>query len=713
MNRKLQFFVLTLELLFTLVVPAWGEGLDPVSQDIPETETTIQATQQDQEGWENQETQLPQESVPTTIVTEPQAAPLEEATTEQATVPVSLQEALALDFQHQYPGMDRTYQSGYCGTVVDGRLHLVIPLLNVGAFPDTIGMTLSASFLTADVGLETLFCQNITLENGQVVENVFLANFDIPIPDFVSPGSYPVIMKVESGDLTQFIQMQLPSNVIIPESVAPPDESTSPIEPTAPTDSDTPTESTAPSDPTEPTISTEPTLPTEPSTPTEPSMPQIPTVLEIDSAHSYTGMDMAYENGYLPRIADGVMKVVLPLRCSGALWGDKLEASVSLDTSAASPFVVENLRKNFYLQSVVPINDGEAQDIYLISFDIPLTNTRKNGTYPVTINTSGFDMAGNPVNTSFTLYITITDGVVEKIAQPTVDTPTAEPVVYISKTVIEPKTVQAGEAFTMTVTLKNSITTKSVRNMLVTVDTGNVQINLDEDSSIFPVEAIDRGGEATLILHFSTEPAIPSGKYPIRFSFKYDSSKTLNLSSTGAAIVEVQQPANMELVMPRFSSSVRVGETIPISFQVMNMGRSAMYNVRCVVSGFGFVPSNTGYIGTMEAGTSKNTKVELYIIALNASIGNENGPQYGNTTGTVTLLYEDETGQAYSQEASFDTTVNRPVVQLPQNNTEEENAERRVGSWWISVTILGGVILVAVGTILLFQKKKRRIGNYL
>lgn len=722
MNKKIQSFVLALGLLCALILSAYAEELEPIPQDVSETEVTVQETQPDQETWESQETQGALESPPATTVPEPQATVGEEVPTEQAVSTVLLQEALTLDVQRQYPEMDRSYQAGYCGTVANGRLRLVIPFLNMGAFPGTIDVTLSAGFLAADEKRGTLFCQTVILENEQVVENVFLVDFDISIPDFVSPGSYPVMVTVESSDSTQFIQMQLPTKVVIPEPTSPLDESTAPTDssiptdsanPTAPTDSDTPTESTAPTDPTEPTAPAEPTLPTEPSTPTEPSMPQIPTVLEIDSAHSYSGMDMAYENGYLPRIADGVMKVVLPLRCSGAMWGDKLEASVSLDTSAASPFVVENLRKNFYLQSVVPIDDGEAQDIYLISFDIPLTDTRKNGTYPVTINTSGFDMAGSPVNTSFTLYITITDGVVEKIAQPTVDTPTAEPVVYVSKTVIEPKTAQAGEAFTMTVTLKNSITTKSVRNMLVTVDTGNVQINLDEDSSIFPVEAIDRGGEATLILHFSTEPAIPSGKYPIRFSFKYDSSKTLNLSSTGAAIVEIQQPANMELVMPRFPNSVSVGETIPMSFQVMNMGRSAMYNVRCVVSGFGFVPSNTGYIGTMEAGTSKNTKVELYIIALNASTGNENGPQYGNTTGTVTLLYEDETGQEYSQEAIFDTTVNRPVVQLPQNNTEEEKAQQRVSSWWVSVSILGGVILAAVGTILLFQKKKHRGGNYL
>ena len=51
--------------------------------------------------------------------------------------------------------------------------------------------------------------------------------------------------------------------------------------------------------------------------------------------------------------------------------------------------------------------------------------------------------------------------------------------------------------------------------MINRLDTGNVQIDLEEDSNIFPIEKIDRGGEVELTLHFSTEPAIPSGKYPI------------------------------------------------------------------------------------------------------------------------------------------------------------------------------------------------------
>ena len=637
------------------------------------------------------------EEMPVEIQEQPQPA-LELQNEDNA--PGLTQDSLAVDMDRQYPGMDKTYSAGYSGTVAEGKLRFILPLLNRGGLSVPVNVTLSAAFLTAEERKESVAAQNIALESGGMAENIYLADFEITLTDSATPGSYPVKVTVDISDPAQEIELPLTLNVVIPQVDTPPTE---PTEPTSPTEPDTTT----------PTNPSTPTGPNEPTSPTEPSVPKIPTVLEIDSSHIYSGMDMAYEDGYLPQISGGTMEIVLPLKCSGGLWDDKLDTSISLDTSATSPFVVENFRKTFYLEAVAPKNGSESQEIYLVTYDIQLSDERRNGTYPVSISTAGFDVSGNAVDTTFTLYITITDGKVEKVAQPVVDTPTAEPVVYISKTVLEPKTAQAGDSFTLTVTLKNSITTKSIRNMLVTVDTGNVLIDLEEDSNIFPVEKIERGGEVELTLHFSTEPAIPSGKYPISFYFKYDSSKTLNLSSNGSTVVEIQQPANMELVMPRFADSVSVGETVPVSFQVMNMGRSSMYNVRCVVSGFGLVPSNTGYIGTMEAGSSKTTKVELYIIALNASSGNENGQQYGGTTGTVTLIYEDETGQEYSQEATFETTVTRPVVQLPQNNTEEEKAEQRASSWWVSVSILGGVILAAVGTILFIRSKKRRGGIYL
>lgn len=482
-----------------------------------------------------------------------------------------------------------------------------------------------------------------------------------------------------------------------------------------------PSESSQPSEPSQPTQLTTPsTDPTDPSTePTQPSAPPvpentIPTALTIDTENIYDGMDKAYEDGYVPRTENGFMYIVLPMLSNGNIYQNRIKVSLGLGSGASSPFVMANYEKTFEMETVTPKNSNEEKELFLIEFTVKLSSERINGVYPVAVNISGYDDSGTPIDCSYTIYVTITDGKSNQVTQPAPEVATAEPVVYISNSVVQPDKVMAGEEFTLTVTLKNSLATKSVKNMLVKIDTGNLHINLLENTNVFQVDKIPAGGETELTFRLGSDASIPAGKYNLNFTFNYDSSKTLNLSSSGSTIVEIRQPANMELVMPRFSQSVTVGETIPLSLQVMNMGRDPMYNVRCTVSGLGFAPSNTGYIGTMDAGSSATTEVELYIIALNASKGNENGSQYGDTVGTVTLIYEDETGQKYQQETQFETTVNRPVVEVAQTASGEDAEEKAAGQWWITVLILGGVILAAgIGFILIKRKKKNRGGAYL
>ena len=488
-------------------------------------------------------------------------------------------------------------------------------------------------------------------------------------------------------------------------------ESSAHTEATDPTQQTNPTEGTEATKPTQPTNGTEATQPT---TPTEPSGTQIPTSLEIDTENIYEGMDKAYEDGYVPKIQNGMMYLVLPLLSNGEIYKDEIKVSLDLGASSSSPFEIANYEKTFELEKIKPKNSEEKVELFLVTFDVKLSSSRTNGVYPVTVNVSGYDDSGAAINCTYTLYVTITDGKSSEPAQTYVETPTAEPVVFISNSVMIPGEAMAGEEFTLTLTLKNSLTTKSVKNMLVKVDTGNLHINLLEDTNIFQIDKIDAGGETTLTLRFGTDASIPAGKYTLNFTFHYDSSKTLSLSSSGTAIVEIKQPANMELVMPRFAQSVTVGETIPLSLQVMNMGRDKMYNVRCVVSGYGFAPANTGYIGAMDAGSSATTEVELYIIALNASKGNESGSQYGDTVGTITLIYEDESGQEFSQETQFETTVNRPIVEIPQTDTAAGEEEKATGQWWITVMILGGVIVAAgIGIIITKRESKKRGGTYL
>ena len=298
-----------------------------------------------------------------------------------------------------------------------------------------------------------------------------------------------------------------------------------------------------------------------PSQPTQPTVPsKIPTAVEIDTEHIYHGMDRAYEDGYIPRISDDTMYLVLPLRTNGTLYKNEIKVSLGLGASASAPFEIANYEKIFTLESVVPKDTEEFQDVFLVQFDVALSEKRYNGVYPVTVNISGYDEENNPINCIYTIYVTITDGQSTEAKPTAPEVATAEPVVYISR-----KQSGAGKGNGRRTVHADGhseklLTTKFVRNMLIKVDTGNLHIDLLEDSDIFQIDRIPAGGETELTIRFKTDSSLPAGKYPINFSFSYDSSKTLNLSSSGTALVEIRQPANMELVMPRFADSVTVGK---------------------------------------------------------------------------------------------------------------------------------------------------------
>ena len=481
-----------------------------------------------------------------------------------------------------------------------------------------------------------------------------------------------------------------------------------------------PEETPLPKETPEPTLPEETPIPTETPTPTEapaptdtpeltPTVPVLPTSIEIDTENWYFGMDCAYRDGYQPTIENEIVTIVLPLQSTDLLLDDKNTVTPDLSATGTT-FVIANYQKTVVLSEQNINGTEETREIFYVDFSIPLSSSRVNGSYPVRLQVKAYDLNYTPIETVFTVYVNITD-VPPKPASTGggAETPTAEPVVLIAHSDITPENVMAGEAFTVKLTLRNSLDTKLVRNMLLRVDTGNLQINLDEDSPVLQLESLDRGGESEIELHFSSDPSIPAGKYIINFSFSYDSNKTLNLSSSGSVIVEIAQPTNAELVVPRIPGEVTAGETIPLAFQVMNMGRDNLYNVRCVITGVGLFPSNTGYIGTMAPGSSSSTSVELFVGSKTMSDNYRGEEKYGDTSGTVTLIYEDSGGREYTQEEYFRTTIKAPsILSEPSDTPVEVSSEDRAVQyqWWI---IIGGLGLVALGLVaaLILKRRKR------
>lgn len=400
------------------------------------------------------------------------------------------------------------------------------------------------------------------------------------------------------------------------------------------------------------------------------------TSLEIDSKHVYEGMDKAYENGYIPTVKDGTAQIILPLRSTGEIRGNQVKVALDLGAEQ-TPFVVANYEKIFALEQVLPQSGGEAQSIYLVSFPVKLSPERINGTYPVTARVSAYDKAGQPVALDYTVFVTITDGrsgEPEQQPMPEPEKPTAEPVVFIASSKLEPGYAMAGEEFTLTLTLQNSLSNKSVENLLVTVEPENLQINLLENSNVIPIKRIPAGGSTELVLHFSTDPSIPAEKQKINFHFQYNSKQTLGLSSEGSYILDVRQGAKLDYDGATLPVKVFQDDTVTLSINLMNTGKSPLYNCRLDYAIEGLSSGGTTFLGELPAGESKVGSGNLRVSA----------EQLGDVSGTVTITYEDAFGQEYTETAEVSTHI----AEKAEPETQQEQAkEKKNPLWWLFVLL--------------------------
>ncbi|MBR1865699.1 MAG: hypothetical protein IJ801_04255 [Lachnospiraceae bacterium] len=436
--------------------------------------------------------------------------------------------------------------------------------------------------------------------------------------------------------------------------------------------------------------------------------------LSIDNQNVYEGMKKAYKNGYMPSVSDNKVLLILPLTADGELKNNELTASVDLGATQHSPFTYKNYEKTFSLAEM-PVNGTSRQNqIYYIRFDLSLVKVRYNGIYPVTVIVSAKDGKEHAISQSFTIYISITDGrdpdgtddaesnSGEDVPAPEAGggetTPTPEPVVLVSACSLKPGTVEAGTDFTATVTIKNTNMAKDVQNMVITVDYDNEAFCFMDASESIYVTGLGKGSSMELPVHFHVNRNTREGNYKITFNMNYDNADAATLNSTGSIAIPVRQMMKVELTVPQIARSVTAGDTLPLDFQVMNLGRSKVYNVRCNIEGEGLVETSTAFIGNLEGGTDGTASMNLFISTKDQA----EGEQYGSTEGVITMTYEDAEGQEYTQDFSFMTTIEKPEF---STGNKKEDEKRSAGQWWVSVVVLA-VVIAGIGIV--FVSRKRR-----
>lgn len=426
-------------------------------------------------------------------------------------------------------------------------------------------------------------------------------------------------------------------------------------------------------------------------------------LLQIDNKHVYPNMNKSYADGYMPAVSDGVCYAVLPLVASERISKNTITITPDYGDTATSPFIFNNVQQSVPLQGVKFEGENKTTSVYLVDLALPLKKERVNGTYPLKLKASYKGWNGQALSQEFTLFVTVTDG---KDGDET--EVNFKPPVYIEQYTINPQTVEAGSEFTVTLMLKNASDTDSVKNVKLTYKGETTSLIPTDNSNTLFISSLGRGSTKELFFAMKALPDAEAKAHKVLLTIEYEDAKAATLTATDELPVQVTQPIRLEYDEPALAQSVNAGDTISLSMQVRNMGKSQLNNVLVKLDAPGLLPESSAYLGNMEAGTAKSAELLVFVgmKTMTAEGGTQSGDaeKYGYTSGTITISYEDSYGSPYSETLDISTTINPPVI--PVTTPEPEEEEPKASQWWISVLI--GAVIAAAGVCVIVLRNKRR-----
>ena len=482
--------------------------------------------------------------------------------------------------------------------------------------------------------------------------------------------------------------------------------------------------------------------------------------LGIDNRHRYEGMEQSFADGYQPEIRDGKLYLTVPFTASGALQNECLTVDLIFAEKENAPFVFKNYQKDVKLHSYL-LQDGimtpqgtdtkgtsgndltatevpggianqdgiaspaDRQDAYCYTCEVPLQENATPGQYSVTVRAWGYTMDGERVNLDCQIFVRIPEP--EPVAGSKDNGSgggagggggysggesgeAAEEILHQPKLLLETcslsgVSLKAGAEEPMKVQFRNRSETQTIYNLKVTASTDTKAVqplrNSWYFSSVAPGEtvAIEDGVKVAM--------ATEDTSAVLSFDFEYEDKKGTAVSGKESMPLLIGQPTEVELHNAAFPAVLYATDTQEFSIQALNLSRVPVYNVRIKLSGTGLFPTEDVFIGNMDAGTEGNGAMQVYVgtktmQAIGDDSGTEDVEKYGPVNGTITLQYEDASGETHTQTETFQSEIKKPkVLSLEADDTQETNA------WWISIfaAVGAGMLLVIVVLALRLRKK--------
>lgn len=271
-----------------------------------------------------------------------------------------------------------------------------------------------------------------------------------------------------------------------------------------------------------------------------------------------------------------------------------------------------------------------------------------------------------------------------------------------------PPEVHAGSDFTLTIHLKNTSKKTKVQNMLFELQaptegtdeqtSAPAFLPTSGSNSIY-LNGIKADGTADISITLNAKADLLQKPYSINLSMKYEDSQATQIESSSSISIPVKQDARFEFSEFEISpQTIEVGGETNVMCSLYNLGRIKLYNAKARFEGNG-IKKQEIFIGNVDAGATGS---------IDAMLQGEKVTN-GNSKITMTLSYEDESGNISETTKDFELEVTEAVNDSDMHmNTDGDVEAGSSGFPVVPVVVVIAIIAGAVAAVVFVKKKKKK-----
>ena len=383
---------------------------------------------------------------------------------------------------------------------------------------------------------------------------------------------------------------------------------------------------------------------------------------------------------------------------TGSITAGKVsKISVTL-TNKHKTETVKNIKVTFSASdgSVLPtkldsvhIDSVEPQKTYVWAFGITTSETAASGNHAVTISMQYETKDGQILSSSDNITLKV---IGKEVKEEKPDESALK--LMVTEYELDKEYLSPGEKSILKITVKNTHASKSVRN---------IKFSLSEESGeITPsgmgtahIKNISAGGTYVWEVELTASHTVSVGEHRFNVSAEYEDSDYRSYSSSDTLRLNVRQNVKLKYDSAILPKKVVQGDNQTVTINLMNTGKSTVYN--CTID-FDIEHLQSG--GSTFVGNIESAQTGIGTANLRVDSNFE-----GEVKGKITISYEDDYGEVYTDTVDVSTVIEKKVEQLETNEEPEKNNSL----WWVFIIIglaVGGGI--GFGVPWLINDKKQR-----